>query len=171
MGAINRIPRGYIDLLGQTTSGETPSEARNFVQPILNMDPLYLAQTLSWHNDTVAHTAVSTSVEVDVPQNETWLLYSWGVRTATGASSDFEEWALEALTFPRPGADPGQFPQLDTSGLLTGAGAAQFIVYGKTFGQVIPLTAGTTLRAILYKRDGNASRTTRWQLMMARLKG
>lgn len=103
MSQINRIPIGYLDLLGTETGGRNPSEGVEAVSPILVMNELYLAQTLNNKNFATNSTAVGNNNFFEVPADETWLLYSISADVIQPLVGDFDQVTIALRSLPRSG--------------------------------------------------------------------
>lgn len=78
MAVLQSIPSGYLSLLG-IKAGANPGQAADFVQPVLAVDPFYLASAI---NSLLVTTAGATNVGdnaiITIPSGETWRLLSLG---------------------------------------------------------------------------------------------
>lgn len=104
MGQINRIPQGYLDLVGTETGGKNPSLAPESVSPILRMNELYSAQTLSAVNWATNSTAVGDSNSITVPSDEIWVCYSASMNTNSPLVGDHDVVAMSVDRLPRDAA-------------------------------------------------------------------
>jgi len=107
MNQTNRIPGGFLDLLGAETGGKTPPYYDNKVSPQVGMDELYRAQTLSQYVANVTHGASFQEVRFLVPNNEYWLLRAFNFQSGSlGSTNEFEGWALQVKELPRGNSGP-----------------------------------------------------------------
>lgn len=166
----NRIPSGFLDLIGAETGGKNPPIYADFVQPSVELLELYAAQTLANVNETIAHTAAGTPLTITVTEGETWLLRSCSVLTTMPAAS-FERWSVRIRRVPRGDiAQLNGFPDIWTSRMLV-PNAVGLQQDHDSFYLPTPLAclAGTEIEFILAERDALASRTSRCQLLLNRL--
>lgn len=168
----NRIPFGFLDLIGAEVGGKTPPVYADEVKPTVDMTELYLGNTLSVANNTFAHTAAGQTVLVSVPDGETWLLRACSSRTspAVGAA-DFEQWNFRVNDLVRGETGvAGAFPIYFTTKLLTGVLVGQFLSDSFYLPRPLSLLSGTRLEANLIQRDANAARTVRIQYLINRMR-
>ncbi len=173
MAQVNRIPRGFLDFVGAQTGGKNPPVTENAVSPTIEMTPFYQAQTLAGVNDTVAHTVVGSSLNVAVPEGETWLLFAASIRTTYPANS-FDQWELTLNELPRGNViDLASFPAIWSTRVLGNlAVPGQRDIDSVSFPTPYPLSAGTIIRATTTQRDTlGVSRTARIQYVIAQYRG
>lgn len=102
MGQVNRIPNGFLDLLGVESLGRNPPLFSDAVSPIVNLNEFYSGQTLSCHEEDLIHDDVDQQALVTVPEGETWLLRSVGLESDSwGAASRTEQWEFSVDSLPR----------------------------------------------------------------------
>jgi len=90
MGAVNRVPRGFLGLLDAKTQGKTPADTTGFVSPVIDLTPNYLADIPIQVEQAsqVGNTVGTLYGTVTVPNGELWYVYfvtSEGIATAAGA--------------------------------------------------------------------------------------
>ena len=162
MNQTNRIPGGFLDLLGAETGGKTPPFYDNKIQPALDMNELYLAQTLTNYTDDVTHSASFAELRINIPSNEFWMIRAVAVQTELYASAaELERWDFCIRRFPRGGQGPidtdTPYHSMEVLAPFNNQPAAE------SFWIPAPLLLppGTQLVARLGSRDATGSRTTR----------
>lgn len=162
MGQINSIPKGFLDLFNAQQQGKNPPAYVDALSPIVDTTELYLGQTLAGHQID-ANSAGPNVVSVTVPENETWLLRTFGVFSFMTAAPQFESWMFTMARFPRTSSAPTAVPD-PVVGLwgthLVGDGVEVGQSDAYSIGSPIAVQAGTILHARLRLRDGGGARTT-----------
>lgn len=170
MGQINRIPRGYLDLVGTETGGKNPSDSSETVSPIVDMSELYSSQALRSINFAINSLVVGSSSNILVPSEETWLLYSAGMHVTSPLLGDQDNVALFAGQLPRGGPAAG-FALLWRAELLS-IGVAQTPTDTILFPVPLTFQGGTKFITTVHQRaGGTANRVVNVTLLIAALKG
>ena len=78
MGAINRLPRGYLGLLSAKTMGNTPDRLSDELRSIIDLTEFYRADVPPAVEFTTQAgvTAAGSVAAVDVPDGELWFIYA-----------------------------------------------------------------------------------------------
>ena len=171
MGDVNRIPRGFLDLIGGQTQGKNPPVFSDGLSPIIDMTPLYLAQTLGTHKENFTHTGTGDQVAVTVPSDEVWLLLSLGTLAFASVADEFEQWAFIINDVIRETGLAPNLPQIHVTPITQNAIANQLLATGVTLARTIVLQGGMQLIAKLMQRDATAGRSTAFEYLFYRLKG
>lgn len=172
MGQVNRIPSGFLDLLGVQSLGKNPPSFNDALIPIVDLTELYLAQTLSVHTEDFFHSAVTNQITVRVPEGETWILRSVGLEpTIHTATSMREQWAFSFIDPPRAPSPAGVTEEgmIFTTPLLSVATANWEVSASHTLGAPIALLGGVVLKARVIARDAGATRVARLNWAFNRL--
>jgi hypothetical protein len=103
VGQINKIPLGYLNMLGSQTGGKNPFVANDQVSPNVEMAPFYHAHGMRAASDVLAATAVGDSVIRTVPDNEAWFLYSYGWLSTITSLADRLKLILQVSRLPQGG--------------------------------------------------------------------
>jgi len=163
MGQVNRIPNGFLDLLGVESLGKNPPLYSDAISPTVDLTELYSAQTLSSHTEDFSHTAIDDQVVIFVPEGETWLLRAVGFRSGILTNTnEYEMWEFSLDSLPRGNtggatSEPGIWTSKRVINQLVG-GARESDDF--TLPAPLALTAGVALRAKLLIRDTSGARTT-----------
>ena len=171
MGEVNRIPRGFLDLIGAQTQGKNPPVFSDGLSPIIDMTPLYLAQTLGAHKLNFAHTVNAAQASVTVPSDEVWLLLSLGTQAFASTVGEFEQWAFIINDVIRESGAAPTLPQFHVTEVATNIAINQLLATGFTLPSMIVLQGGMKIIAKLVQRDATASRSTALEYLFYRLKG
>ena len=172
MGQVNRIPNGFLDLLGVESLGRNPPAFADAIQPMVNLTEFYAAQTLSSHEEDFNHTAAGDQVIVRVPSEETWFLRSVSVRAdGLASTSEIEVWEFGIQDTARNstgGATEESIIAVSPRLITFASGGGRSASFGFYLGSPgLALTAGTILRARIIDRSG-AVRTSRLNWMFNR---
>lgn len=161
MGQVNRIPNGFLDLLGVESLGRNPPAFADQIIPITDLTEFYAAQTLSAHTVDFNHTAFQNQQLVTVPSEETWFLRAVSVDGSLPGTANFERWqfSLDNMARNNTGAATSE-PMIWVSDKLVVSIANQDIAGAFALPAPLALTAGTVLRAKLVERDTGPARTT-----------
>ena len=158
MGQINKIPLGYLNMLGSQTGGKNPFFAAEQVNPTVEMSPFYHAQAMSVSTDVLVGVAVGDQVIRTVPDNEAWMLYGWGFSYIALSAGNKQYFRLDLSRLPRSSTTTLnhflailRHENVLAVGDLTGSS-----IY---FDNPIPLTAGSQLVTTLASRNGNITHT------------
>jgi len=171
MGNVNRIPRGFLDLIGAQTQGKNPPVFSDGLSPVVDMTPLYLAQTLGTHKVQVSHTAASQQVSITVPSDEVWLLLSLGTNALAATIGEFEQWIFIINDVIRESGVATNLPQIHVTPLAQNLAINQLLSTGVTLARTIVVQGGMELIAKLAQRDATGSRSTTVEYLFYRLKG
>ena len=171
MGDVNRIPRGFLDLVGAQTQGKNPPVFSDGLSPIVDMTPLYLAQTLGTHKEIFAHTVAGQQIATVVPSDEIWLLLSLGTSAFASTAGEFEQWAFVAKDVIRESGEATHLPQMHVTPVAITSVVNQLISTGVTLAATIVMQGGMELIAKLAQRDTTPSRSTSIEYLFYRLKG
>ena len=117
MAGINRLPLGYLDLVGTETGGKNPSQADENVSPVILMNELYGSQTLKPESFATNSTNVGDNNFTTVPADETWILYSISFDVISPLAGDQDTVGLFIDRLPRS-AIPGATALLFVGDLL-----------------------------------------------------
>lgn len=76
---IQRVPPGYLSFLAMRGTGVAPTEAPDQLQPVVNLEHLYVAGDLV-SVETVAGALANAgdSAQVNIPQGEAWRVVAFG---------------------------------------------------------------------------------------------
>jgi hypothetical protein len=168
----NRIPNGFLDLIGAETGGKTPPFYADNLAPSVDMTELYLGQTLATATQLIDHTAVQDSETVSVPVDEAWLLRGASASELQAATGLISAWSLSLLHCPRrTDATEISDPQYQIwKFALTldpnAAGATNIASEGMLFPEPILVLPGTQILWTLRERDAGAQRTSALSLLM-----
>jgi len=126
MAQTNRIPSGFLDLVGAETGGKNPNQYTDAVRSSVDMRELYLGQTLGSDTHTfVVASEGQTSGLMVVPQDEAWLLRSLSTQwTAADAATRF----TVGVQLPDTPRGDAAFPMIWQSELQV-VSAVGFIVF------------------------------------------
>lgn len=161
MGQVNRIPNGFLDLLGVLSLGKNPPAFADQIAPVVDLVDFYSAQTLSGHNHVLNHAAVGDNVEVFVPEGETWFLKGVSIQALFTATTFQEQWRFGFQNPPRSSTGGGTFePNIWVSRLLTVSLTNREVGDAFYLDNPLPLISGTVLKAKILFRDGGAARNT-----------
>jgi len=162
MSGINRIPVGYLDLVGTQTGGKTPSQANEIVAPVVEMLGFYGQQAAAALAITMNHAAVPSQFTTEVPSDECWHLLSCAVRENQPAGTERSIWCVGVNNLPRSSvsSDTGWIFRLDVKGVTAGANA----MFVQRLEQPVFLLPGTQLVCELLDRDAGAARNAFWHI-------
>ena len=73
MSAINRIPKGLQEFLGNTAMGKNPAELLQDVRPNIDMFPFWSTDSIRNKVTTGPIGAIGQFVTIQVPQGEAWI--------------------------------------------------------------------------------------------------
>jgi len=162
MGQVNRIPNGFLDLLGVQSLGRNPPLFSDAVSPTVDLTEYYSAQTLSSHTEDFTHTAADQQVVVFVPEGETWLLRGFSVYTTPlGSVSESEDWSFMVQNLAR-GSTGGATsePVLWNTGRLSPIIANNKVAAAFMLPAPLMMTSGSVTKARLTQRDATPVRAT-----------
>lgn len=155
MGQINRIPVGYLDLVGTETGGKNPSNAPEVVSPTISMDQFYAAQTLRSQNFATNNTAVGNNNFIEVPAGESWIVYSVSADVIQPTSTDLDSVVVALRSLPR--ADSAAATASIANFLLDGIAGGDHPVDTTRFPVPFILTSGIEVIAEISGRVGGAA--------------
>ena len=171
MGSVNRIPRGFLDLVGAQTQGKNPPVFSDGLSPIVDMTPLYLAETLGTHKIIISHTVSAQQEAVTVPTGEVWLLLSLGTSALAATVGEFEQWAFLLNNVIRESGVATNVPQIHVTEIAINSVINQLLATGFTLPSMIVIQGGMQIIAKLTQRDGTGARSTAVEYLFYRLKG
>ena len=171
MGSVNRIPRGFLDLVGGQTQGKNPPVFSDGLSPTVDMTPLYLAQTLGTHKEIFSHTIAGEQRATVIPSDEIWWLLSLGTSAFASTAGEFEQWAFVVKDVIRESGEATNLPQIHVTPIAITSVINQLISTGVTLGSTIVLQGGMEIVAKLAQRDTTAARSTTLEYLFYRLKG
>jgi len=159
VGQVNRIPNGFLDLLGVQSLGRNPPLFSDAISPVVDIFELYAAQTLSVHSVDWLHTVTGDSTVLFVPEGETWMLRGLSIETAIMVGGTQQNVSFLAQDFARgkTGAATPEMCIWNTGPLNPIANARES--RGFMLPSPLALTSGTVLIAKVYDRDGLGART------------
>lgn len=170
MGQINRIPNGFLDLLGTETGGKNPSQAPEVVAPVLTMNELYSSQTLESKNFGINSLAAGNNNFIIVPDSETWILYAVACNTIAPLVGDADQVGVYLDRLPRSAA-PGNIAQIAQLNLLS-IGVASTPADAATFPTPLVIGHGVRVVANIQQRAGGATlRVVNVNVTIGRLNG
>ena len=171
MGQVNRIPRGFLDLIGAQTQGKNPPIFSDGLSPIIDMTPLYLAQTLGTHKENLAHTIAGEQIAVTVPNDEVWLLLSLGTSSLASTLGELEQWSFFLIDVIRESGAATNLPQIHVTPVTGISVINQLMNTAVTLPSTIVIQGGMQLVAKLLQRDVTGVRNTAIEYLFYRLKG
>lgn len=146
MGEINRIARGFLDLVRSQTGGRAPNEYTETLVPVLNFENFYLSERIDGAELTAANTADGAIRDLAVPDDQLWLLRSietqWDYTGALPFNSQVAIWA-DRLAGDQEAGTVSRFPLAVQNmefftGQQNGKVTNQFVA--------VPLLPGTRIR-------------------------
>lgn len=171
MGSVNRIPRGFLDLVGAQTQGKNPPIFSDGLSPIIDMTHLYLAQTLGTHKENLSHTVAGEQIATAVPNDEVWWLLSIGTTSLAAVTTEIEQWAFILNDVIREGGAATNLPQIHVTPVMSISVINQLMNSGFTLPSPILIQGGMEIIAKLTQRDTTAARNTAIEYLFYRLKG
>lgn len=160
MGQVNRIPRGFLDLVGAQTQGKNPPLFSDGLSPVVDMTALYLAETTGVANTNFAHTVVGNVGTITIPQDETWSVIAVGSQSVVALASEFEQIEWQTLRLPRQVAVGTVAGTFHVTPLMSVSTLNQTLSSGFVLPRPLVLNGGVQIQARIAQRDGSASRTT-----------
>lgn len=99
MSRTNRVPVGYLELLGIKNAGLTLPQSADFMQPSMEMADFY--GSILWGSElaSAANAAAPNPATITVPGGEIWFLQSAAL-TSTFDSASAAQWATRILIAP-----------------------------------------------------------------------
>ena len=171
MGSVNRIPRGFLDLVGAQTQGKNPPLFSDGLSPTVDMTPLYLAQTLGTHKEIFSHTIAGEQRATVVPSDEVWWLLSLSTSAFASTANEHEQWAFIINDVIRESGEATNLAQIHVTPRATSLVLNQLLSTGVTLGSTIVLQGGMEIIAKLTNRDTTPARSTTLEYLFYRLKG
>lgn len=171
MGSVNRIPRGFLDLVGAQTQGKNPPVYSDGLSPTVDVTQFYLAQTLAAHKEIFAHTIAGQQIATVVPSDEVWWLLSLSTSAFASTANEHEQWAFIINDVIRDSGEATNLPQIHVTPRATSLVLNQLLSTGVTLGSTIVLQGGMEIIAKLTNRDTTAERSTTLEYLFYRLKG
>lgn len=167
----NRIPFGFLDLVGAETGGKTPPFYSDELKPSVDMTELYLQHTHAGIRTSVSQSNVADFSSLLVPTDESWMLRAASFRTAVAVTNQIEVWQFSFTRLPRDDLTTGPFPVYFITRNRVGATVVgEFIQDAVLLPKPIVLGPGTNLAATLMERDAGAARTTLFQYLVSILR-
>jgi len=162
VGQVNRIPSGFLDLLGVESLGRNPPAFSDAVAPVVVMNELYLAQTLSTHTIDLTHNVTGDQALVTVPAEETWILRSVGIHSQTWAAlARQEQWHFSFQNPPRPATGAATSEgDIFTTPVLETVVIPHELTAAHTLGAPIAFLSGSVLKCRLVALNGPGAHTT-----------
>lgn len=171
MSVLNRVPRGFLDLMGSISQGRNPPQYVDAVSPIVDVRALYLGSVLGVCAIDAAHTARGQSFPMVQGDNELWLLRGLSCRVlAYTAANNYEKWEVglqRPVLEAENNAVAGAAPLIWTSDTL--APGANFVDGDSdsiVFDEPIVLQPGVGLVWHIIQRDNLPNRTTELRAMV-----
>lgn len=150
---IQRVPPGYLSFLGLRGTGNNPSEVSDFVQPVLDLEYLYVAQDLAVEVATTAGVnAPGGAATLEVPAGEAWRIVAISAQLATVLVGDVFNVSIGFAL-----SSAGLIVQCANPPRIVATAAAQTMTGGLFIPQRFMLPAGHTIIARLEEAVGNAS--------------
>lgn len=161
MQQTNRIPGGFLDLIGAETGGKNPPRYADLLTPSVEMFELYAGQTLSGATQTVSTVNPGETFDLKVPQNEAWYLRSLSVDVLYSASTRNERWSFWIGSLPREAATATPAaPIIWTTRFLEVALANQRASDAFMLPQPILLLPGVNIGAGIFERSAHPANNT-----------
>ena len=168
MSQVNRIPIGYLDLVGNETQGKNPFESLESLRPTVSMDQFYLGQTLGNVNATFTNSGIGVVSFTDVPSDELWILLSVSL-TETQDAGQLTQFEVNIQRTPRQdNVALGGFAGIFVSRVMTVATTGDIAAEAFLLPQPMVLTPGTRIVYRILQWAG-LSRTARKQMLFHRL--
>ena len=123
MGMINKIPFGFLGMLQSKTGGTNPSQTTDVVAPVIPMDGFYHAGNLGRRFATMVAPIANNFIDIDVPNDETWVLYGVAFDQGGGLVNSNREIRVSLVDLPsNPAVGAGEFFLFVSGPMLTGPG-------------------------------------------------
>jgi hypothetical protein len=166
MGQINRIPLGYLGMLGTKTGGKNPFVSAEQVNPVVEMTPFYHAQGLSIETGSLTFVNVLEFVDLTVPSDEAWFVYAVSVQSGFTLVGD--RLGVIFSLFSTPAGPPNNSMVIGQSGLLELVGAIGTVGEAVQFPNPLPIVGGSKLRCTV--TDSNVGKTLLFSALVAKFK-
>lgn len=171
MGQVNRIPSGFLDLLGAQSQGKTPPLYADVLGPVVDMGELYRGNALSMVVETLAHTTFGNTQDFTVPAGETWLLRAVSSDELLTSTGQFTQWAWSFLRPPRGATGGATIKEtfIHVSPIKQILLANAWATDAHEFASPIAFQNGTIIRAKLAQRDAGVGRSSNLAIAITRL--
>lgn len=173
MGRVNRVPRGFLDLLGTQAQGQTPPEFSEILAPTVDLQDFYVSDALAGVRKDVSFGAEGVTQFI-VPTDEIWLLRGGSVTTVLDSSTRYEQWALQVSSLPRSSelnaVTGDQSSYLWVSPLLQVQANNERVIAACTLPAPFVMLPGTAVNWRLTQRDAAAARTSEFSVLASILK-
>lgn len=163
MARTNRIPQGFLDVVGAETGGRNPPIYNDELSPSIDMREFYLAQTLGADNSTLLVNAEGVTLDRIVPPEQAWLLRAASVFYTSTNAADAVRMTLRVRNTPR--AQPGDFPSIWTSRLLAPGATGLRVTDSIEFPSPLLVGSGVTVSWIGEENAGS-NKNVRCQLLV-----
>lgn len=143
MAQINRIAKGFLDLVGAQTGGRNPSDSSDLVAPTIDMTPFYHSDKFGIVSHSITPAALGPQTALVVPSNEAWMLYGIGWSQLILNAADRAKYTVGLGSLPNsnPSADGGQ-PIWEFDRIATGLATPQSLAAAVQFPVPFPLQPG-----------------------------
>ena len=165
----NRIPHGFLDLVGAEVGGKTPPVYADLVGPYVDMTELYLAETLAAEGVTFNHGAALATTFVTVPDDEAWLLRALGVNGTLSNTGQLERWRFDLIRLPREDSS-NLGATIWVTDELTVPVNNQGISQALWVPAPVLLLPGVRINATIIQRDTAAARNTQLEFTFDRMR-
>jgi hypothetical protein len=157
VGQINKIPLGYLNMLGSQTGGKNPFNSLEEVLPMVDMVPFYHAQAMKCITASYTPSSLLDSQFVRVPDDEAWMVYGVFNRELTISASDSVRWQNVIGGLPKSGLDA--YTCYCDGVLLQNTASTALLASGINFPVPIPLQAGGQVSQVFADGAGNRAST------------
>lgn len=168
MAKVNKVPAGFLDLLGAKTQGKTPPNFSEVLAGVVEMGEFYLADSLSGVRADVNHGGEGVIQSFTVPEGELWLVRGFSINTVLPALTSYEDWVVGFGRLPRAssetafGESSGWVWAPDTM-TTPEAGARAFVA--TTLPQPYLLLPGININFRLNARDADPARISEFAVI------
>jgi hypothetical protein len=148
---INKQPNGLLGFLGIKNGGRNPSTLAEILSPTLDLAQLYYASYVEYVQNNLIITGLGPFFALGTPNNESWYVDSFGVRSATLATGDALNYGLARIS-----ASGNEFTPLMSDMELDGVPGQRLyravdrglvITSGETLGIYVTAWAGAPIAA------------------------
>jgi hypothetical protein len=158
VGVLNRTPDGFLDLSGQRVGGRYPTQLSDVVAPTVDLTTLLTGRLVASETAQILTSNVGDTATIEVPENETWLLFCVSLLYTAGPS---QRLTLRAYLQNLPGSsDPANTVDVGVFIGSAGIDASRF-QSGTTHFNPIALSPGTLI--VGQVQDENATNIP-WQI-------
>lgn len=153
----NRIPSGFLDLVGAETGGKTPAQYGDVLSASVDLTELFAGQTLCANGQGISHTSAGNSFQFEIPNEEAWLLRGIGYSCPFSSLTHYEQWQIGVWQLPRQeyGNDVGWLHSTSKLEVVAGGQTANFTYW---FESPVLLLPGCELYWQLRQRDAGTAR-------------